>query len=353
MITALVAITLFITPALATNNGQFVNYYPEWEPIMRQIINESCSVEYAELIAQPERGSWILVSCLLDNFTEVRKTEMAIVSVLLGLLPMAVQLVGPRIVDVAELGFRRPVLATLICLGSTSATLQGKITGVETMQVTEKGEKDLLWPERLVAPSSWTITMISIVEYILVGTAAVNSIVQGYQLSFWAVSFISMITGSFGHTAEAFSPLLWVFLCVPILALSMQVLHLERAPADTTPPKQIEGSFKRFWLTRAWESVKYGLAQEAKPCAWKDAHTKAKVKLTKKRRYWIMVLNWSINLLVWVQIIYGTIVLSSELFISLFTSLQVLGRFLSGAIVCRAVLEFEMYGLREISKSTR
>ena len=67
----------------------------------------------------------------------------------------------------------------------------------------------------------------------------------------------------------------------------------------------------------------------------------------------MLILNWSIKLLVWIQIIHGTIVLSSELFISLFTSLQVVGRFLSGAIVCRVVLEFEMYGLREVHKLRR
>ncbi|KAF1851144.1 uncharacterized protein K460DRAFT_361901 [Cucurbitaria berberidis CBS 394.84] len=348
----------FITPVFAYNNGQFKHFYAggSWNTVLTDLLHHDCKDEYAELTARPEKGGWILVSCILDNFTEIRKTEMAIVSVVLGLLPMALQFVGPRVADVAVLGMRRPVLAVLISLGSTCATLQSDYTGLEA--VSRRGEdnqnraNDVLWPEVLIDAPVWAKALISIFEYGLVGTAAANSLIQGYQLSFWAISFISMIMGSFGNTAEAFSPLLWVFIPIPIQALGVYVLYLGR-PSGRPQPKP-ESARQLHPCYRAWRRVRDWAVREMTPCAFKKGETVTRTEAVKKnKRYWLLFLNWAIKFLVWVQVIYGTIVLSSVLFLSLFTAMEVVGRFLAGAIVCRFVLEFEMYGLQEVSKLHR
>jgi len=65
----------------------------------------------------------------------------------------------------------------------------------------------------------------------------------------------------------------------------------------------------------------------------------------------MLFLDWMIRLLVLVQVFHETMVLSSELFMSLFAALEVAGRFLAGAMMCRVVLAFEMYGLRKVPKS--
>ncbi|EOA82932.1 hypothetical protein ACJQWK_04684 [Exserohilum turcicum] len=139
--------------------------------MQKSIINDDCSSQHTQLVEQPEHGSWDLVSCILDNFfPRPAKTEMAIVSVLLGLLPMALQLVGPRIVDVAELGLRRPVLAALLSLGSTSAALQNHATGLEAVRRDQKGRHHVLWPQNMIAPPTWAMTLISMVEYVYMQT---------------------------------------------------------------------------------------------------------------------------------------------------------------------------------------
>jgi hypothetical protein len=354
---ALLFIVSLINPVLAYNNGQFRQFYGGgWDSSLYYLLDNECKEEYSILQAHPEEGGWDLVSCFLDNFSEIRKTEMAISSIVLGLLPMAIQFVGPRIADVAVLGMRRPLLAMLISMGSTCATLQNDHTGLETVRV--RGEKrtyskeDILWPEKLIDARIWAKASISIFEYVLVGSAAANSIVQGYQLSFWAISFISTATGTFGSTAEAFSPLLWIFLPVPIQALSMFVLYLGCASgASTLPQPKFDSVHRMHWCSYAWVRVKNWFIQETTPHAFGKNETATQTEVLKKStRYWMLGLNWAIKLMVWVQVVYGTIVLSGMLLVSVFVALQIVGRFLAGAIVCRVVVEFEMYGLREVSK---
>lgn len=276
---------------------------------------------------------------------------MAIVSVALGLLPMALQFVGPNVADVAVLGMRRPVLAALICVGSTCPTLQSDRTGLEMVGEKQEGENSVLWPKIPEAYSLWVTMAISVIEYGVVGFAAGNAIFQGYQLSFGAVSFISMIIGSFGNSYEAFSPLLWVLLPLPVQALGMYVLYLGRADGGAVSAQQPATTTTTPGLPVIWQYVKCWTVQEMTPCAFKKSNTLNRaMTLGVKKRCWILFLNWAIKFCVWVQVIYGTIVLSSVLFISLFTALEVVGRFLAGAVLCRVVLEFEMYGLREVSK---
>ena len=98
--------------------------------------------------------------------------------------------------------------------------------------------------------------------------------------------------------------------------------------------------------------MRNGFVKETTPCAFKKDDTAMQMGVvTRKKRYWILTLNWAIKLLIWVQVVYGTMVLSSKIFLSLFMALEIAGRFLAGAVVCRIVLGFEMYGLQEVSKS--
>jgi len=287
-------------PVLAYDNGQFRQFYAAgaWDDVLQELMNGICAAEWTELQADPGRGGWVLVSCILENFTEIRKTEMAIVSVVLGLLPMALQFVGPKVADLAILGMQRPVLAALICLGSSCPTLETDRSGLETVRnmghASVGGEDEVLWPEKLLTPPSWVKFLISGVEYILVGTAAANSVIQGWQLSFWAISFISTLVGAFGNTAEGFSPLLWVFLPLPIQALGMCVLYLgsdttRRSPSQVAPPHlPLVAS-----CPPALEPVRTWFIREVTPLAFSanGIGRKKRQHLAKSTRYWMLVID--------------------------------------------------------------
>ena len=304
--------------------------------MLQDILASNCSEPYAELSANPQIGGYGTVGCILQYMTEARKAEMAITSVVFGLLPATLQLIGPRVSDVSALGLQRPILALLICLGSPSATLENGRTGMEISLQTQ----DKLWPKFLIQSPLWLQIGISLCEYAIVMTAAANCILQAYQLSFWAVTLVSTMIGSFVNTIETFSRLLWGFLSLPIHLLGLYAKHIAKTPTSQWGAKL----GKPKWRLR----ISGWVIQELTPCAF------AKIVDTQpaefKPSYRLLVLNWMIRIGVWLHVIYGTIVLSSMLFISLFDALRLISRFLIGTFACRLVLAFELYGLRVVSR---
>ncbi|KAH6861149.1 hypothetical protein BKA58DRAFT_405581 [Alternaria rosae] len=295
-------------PVLACDNGQFRQFYAAggWDIILQDPMHSNCAAEWTELQADLGRG----------------------------LLPMALQFIGPKVADIAILGMQRPVLATLMSLGSSCPTLESDRSALETARsighAPEGVSDDILWPDKLNVAPLCAKALICGFEYILVGTAAANSVIQGWQLSFWAIYFISTLVGTYCNTAEGFFPLLLVFLPLPLQALGICVLYLGSEFEDQSPS---QASSQHPLEVTPLAFSKNGMGR------------KKRDNLAKGTQYWMLILDWAIRLLVWVQVLYGTMVLSSNLFMSLFTALEVVGRFLAGAMACRVVLQFEMYGL--------
>ena len=179
-------------------------------------------------------------------------------------------------------------------------------------------------------------------EYVIVVMAAGNCILQAYQLSFWAVTLISTMIGSFGDTIETFSPLLWAFLSLPIHLLGLYALHIARTPTSQKEAELEEPKWRSRSRISGW------VTQELTPCAF------AKIVDTQptefKPSYRLLVLNWMIRIGILLHLIYGTIVLSSMVFIELFDALKLISRFLCGTLACRMVVAFELYGSRIVSR---
>ena len=151
-LSTLVVLT-FVSLAWARTEGQFQHFFDSWSGVLQEILRSNCSEPYAELSANPQIGGYTTVACMLQYMTEARKAEMAIASVIFGLLPATLQLIGPRVSDVSALGFQRPILMLLICLGSPSVTLENERSG---MEISSKTQARPLWPKFLIQPLSGT-----------------------------------------------------------------------------------------------------------------------------------------------------------------------------------------------------
>src|SRR5436305_4838139 len=303
----------FVSLAWARTEGQFQHFFNGWSSVLQEILATNCSEPYAELSANPQVGGYTTVACMLQYMTEIRKAEMAITSVIFGFLPAMLQLIGPSISDISALGLRRPILALLICLGSPTVTPENQRTGMEiSLQTQDKP----LWPKFLIQPPLWLQIGISLFEYVIVVMAAGNCILQAYQLSFWAVTLISTMIGSFGDTIETFSPLLWAFLSLPIHLLGLYALHIARTPTSQKEAELEEPKWRSRSRISGW------VTQELTPCAF------AKIVDTQptefKPSYRLLVLNWMIRIGILLHLIYGTIVLSSMVFIELFNALTLI-----------------------------
>src|SRR5436305_10804398 len=89
----------FVSLAWACTEGQFQHFFGGWSSVLQEILASNCSEPYAELSANPQIGGYTTVACILQYMSEIRKAEMAITSVIFGLLPATLQLIGPKVID--------------------------------------------------------------------------------------------------------------------------------------------------------------------------------------------------------------------------------------------------------------
>lgn len=278
-----------------------------------------------------------LLSGILAHTSEVTKSEFGTVAVMLGLLPGVLQLIGPKLSDLSLLATRRPLLSLFLTLGSPCPALDYETTGMEAMLEPDAAP---YWPAYLRKQHAWVTCLVSALEYLLVAGAAGNVVYQFYRLTFYAVVLISTQLGQYGGTLEAFAPLLWVFLGVPIHAVGVVQICWCRVPSSTPSSSTATDTRSDFSLSRL-------IYRELTPCAWARDHQED-IKLRNGPLY--QILNWGIRLCVWTDVIYGIIVLSTVLFVPMWSAIWMVGLVFTGTLACRAVLEFEMYGLREVSK---
>ncbi|KAF1995336.1 hypothetical protein P154DRAFT_346501 [Amniculicola lignicola CBS 123094] len=345
--------------ASAHLNGQYETYFPDYKTV-KALIRDNCTEEWNMVQEDKSRGGYGVTKCILENMGEMDKAELAITAVILGLLPMALQMIGPRVEEIARLGMQRPLLAWLMSIGSPCATLDHQKPEFDMFESKPEGKfgdgdgDEPLWPSFLDRHPGTGKVVISLLEYFLVIVSAGNAVLLGYQLSFWTVSLVSTMLGTFGNTAEAFSPLLWMFLSLPISIMGMLVLSLSK-DRNKKADDSMDGLSSR-------SSLRFlgGIAHELQPCAYQpflDLQDKVNVKPATSRdltrRYLILALSWAIKIFIWVQVLYGIFIFSSTMYVTLWTSLGLVSRFMGGSLACRLVLEFELYGAGYISKRKR
>lgn len=101
---------------------QFEQWFPQFAPYFAQILRNNCSTEYhaflTELDPWPNYHANLVVSCILGRFDESGKAQLAASSVLLGLLPTILGMVGSNTTEIGLLALRQPFLAFLLSLGA-------------------------------------------------------------------------------------------------------------------------------------------------------------------------------------------------------------------------------------------
>lgn len=100
----------------------FQQWFPQFAPYFSRILRDNCSSEHHDFLTQPD--PWtnyhanIVVSCILGHFDESGKAQLAAASVLLGLLPTILGMVGSNTTEIGLLALRQPVFAFLLSLGA-------------------------------------------------------------------------------------------------------------------------------------------------------------------------------------------------------------------------------------------
>lgn len=307
---------------------QFDQQGSTWSETAREIMESKCSIEFrnykhghAPDVTQKVRVT-VLVNCILNQMSDFYKANMAASSIVLGSAPMILQSLGSTTAETAVLGLRRPLLSFMLAAGSPAVmTQKGSeftemlarfVRGGETRNL---GLPGFRWSRvhRGLRPA------VSLVEYLLVGLAVTNVAMLGHRLGTRAIVVFTPTT--------TWLPSLWTLIAVFIHAGGTIALHL-RVRVSRPPPAGGVAS----WVP---DEVIPSAFQRPSRLAWRREHV----------AYY--ALSWFLSICTVAHVVFGTLIFSSLLFFSVRDATKVVARYAASAIICRAVVRFELAGLTE------
>ncbi|KAI1160954.1 hypothetical protein F5B18DRAFT_471267 [Nemania serpens] len=315
--------------------GVGTTFHTEWkgydEPIIEYGAGSNVSIDYnqggdvASCITQP------LILCILNNTSDYIKSSMASAQVLLGLTPTILALLGPSPMELSLLTViaKRPFLALLLALACPSVYLGRAFDSTPPLDVLkERPGRRPQW-----RPKGLKRLGLVIAQYVLALGSLSNVAVLYYQLGVRTICIF--------WTNGTIVPLLWGLFVLPIHVCAAIVFRLQarRLYSDDVLKRGsfwgwIRGTKKRIWELRKTELVPAALQKEIYIITFPE---------TKK----FIAINWLLTPGIIIHVVFGTLVLSSLTFIGPRDALEVVGRFTASMLITRAILMYEIAGVRD------
>ncbi|EXA41700.1 hypothetical protein FOQG_02118 [Fusarium oxysporum f. sp. raphani 54005] len=319
LIISTVIILSFIPPttALRRSNKQFREFFPAWEPLLKDQLKYNCSSEieaYLNISSPALRPGYGVIDCILNTMPEFRKAELASAAVILGLAPSVLQLLSASYLDTAILAYRRPGLAVVLAMCSsgvrplTATDYDDFITKMGTESSTSFGVPRFVGAKGIV----------SLAEYIIAAASVANNAYLTYQLCLQAVCTFA--------PAEDFLPAIWTALALAIHLFGYIAARLK-----------ITVETKSAWEDRG------RLWSELTPTTWQS---KLHVKANRRHTGWFLTLASALYVGDCLQALFGTLILSSLVFISVRDSAIIVIRLMGSALLARLILIYELAGLK-------
>jgi hypothetical protein len=324
-------------PLSSASKNSYKQWFPQWEPQFSQILKDNCSVQYeAYLTNNPyldnETTTYsvdylkdMVDNCILGLVTESLQVNMQSAQVLLGLTPSILSLVGPGTAEISLLSLRRPIFAMLLALGSPSVNPVRALMYHDPFQELQRRRGQIQLG--LQHCSTWQRVFVAVLEYVLVFAAVANVTELGYRLGHrtivaWAANF------SYFH-------LVWSLAVVIIHILGCLTIRLRAKAKSGQGDNEVRPSLR--------ERAQRRLSDEFWPCALHD--------LTdlewRPESIWFLIMAWCSSTGTILHMVFGTLVFSGTLFISVQDSLTVVFRYFISALVCRIILMYELAGMRQ------
>ncbi|KAI0420353.1 hypothetical protein F5X98DRAFT_371766 [Xylaria grammica] len=325
----LVALVLYASWAKASAESvHFQEWYPQWglQNVLIDHCNESyqgyvnnnspaCVNEYSSHRNNSECRARLVTDCLLENLPESWKADMAAAAVLLGLLPTILSLIGSNVVETSLLSFRRPLLALLLSFGSPA------VYPIRTFDYTNLAElsRPRIGPGVRIRSNSSRIAVLAS-QYLLALIAIVNLLHVSLELGIKTVCSFD--------TENQYYPLGWALISLPIHVISSWATWLRMRFQKGGRGKH--GSFGQ----RLADEFTLSAQQRPSTLEFRDESPT------------FVALSWLSSTAIITQILYGTVVFSSILFLGTAVVGRIIPRYWLSAVLCRAVLMFEIAGIR-------
>lgn len=319
--------------ALTPGNTRFVKFFPDFAQEFELIRDEQCDALWAIQQTKGYRtgdgNCNMLLSCILENTNEFIKANMASGTIALGLAPTILSILGSTTGETALLSKRRPLLAFLIGCGSVAVNPLPTFVYENPLEAL-KAREGRLAPSHVTGAPQWQLVLIVVAEYMLVLAAIVNEVSALYATGKWTVNTISCDT--------IYMPLLWAALTPGLHVLGMIALRLRTEVVLDGDREQNLGWSNTDLRTWLFNKARH----EFSPCA---RHDKLKLQWKNETHLYVLV-SWWASVCTATHLLFGTIVLSSLVFMGYVDSIKIIGRLMASVIVCRAILVFELAGMR-------
>ncbi|USP82138.1 hypothetical protein yc1106_09412 [Curvularia clavata] len=163
-------------------------WFPQFAPYFSQILRDNCSSEFQAFLGEadlwPNHRINSVVSCILDHVDESGKAQMAAASVLLGILPTILGMVGSNITEVGLLALRQPILAMLLSLGAPV------VSPIRSFDYRSPVEILKIKPDAVQAFTKWQ-QQIYLAKYTIAVAAIGNVVHVIWQLCMYSVCVFS------------------------------------------------------------------------------------------------------------------------------------------------------------------
>ncbi|KAM0544520.1 hypothetical protein ACHAPJ_011814 [Fusarium lateritium] len=321
---------------LERTRSQFKHWFPTVEKFNKLQFEEACSEQYADYYNEelPDEGgshkySRPLMDCILDEYGELNKANMAVTAILLALLPAGLVQFGPSMAEISILSTRRPVLATFLGFGLMSPN-PNEFDYEDILEKASNGGAPLI-PLRALDGRYFIVkVLVSLVEYIIAMGATGNYFYQVYRFTYQSISLAPLVVFLKG-LPEAATLFGWASLNLPLYLLSFGVFTL--AFRRVRPKSGYNGGESRLIQL---------ITAELTPCG---QGRDLKIERRPNRQFLHQLLGMSVRLLAGLHIILGTVLIGSIVLIPLADSLPLIYSFVFAALLTRAVLSFELNGL--------
>ncbi|RGP77937.1 hypothetical protein FLONG3_3894 [Fusarium longipes] len=326
ILTATIILCYHVTPTIALRSyNQYQNFFPAWDHLIKEQLENNCTEplnRYNNRSDPTPQLGYSVIGCILETMPEYRKAELASAAVILGLAPTVLQLMSASYLDTAMLAYRRPLLASLLSMSSS---------GVRPLTATEYDDfiatmgTDPFRTNFGKPKSFWAPTIVSVVEYTIAAATVANNAHLAYQLCALAVCTFA--------PADDFLPAVWTAAAVA-LHLAGYITARLRISVQGHGGRGEDNNQGKL-MHRVWA--------ELTPTPWQS---RLEIKTNDRHTGWFLVLVSALYIGDALQAFYGTLIMSSLVFISVRDSAIVVIRLMASALFARGILIYELAGFR-------
>jgi hypothetical protein len=342
-------IILFFSRAIAVHNHQFEQFYPQTADVFTGIMANNCSSIFHQYLETPDkplvvayRTCALVIDCVLSNSPESIKANMASASVVLGLLPTIIALLGSTTPELSLLSSRRPLLAFLLSIGSPTVNPVRTFKYHDPVLALQEGRS------KAIRHTKFQSSLIVLLQYLALTAAVTNVWTVTWQLAQKTIMNISC--------GSLYLETLWVGFAVVVHFFGTIAFATRSKTKYPDEDKAEDASL--FRSTRAW--LRRWPRNEFSLCATHTTH----ILSWRKENNWFLVISWFTSVATVCHIIYGTAILSSAIFIGsplcavplqrrelisrlgVTDTLTVAARYTASVLVCRMIVAYELHGMR-------